>query len=122
MGDQGKITLFMRQASSLSLVSLLDNEAVTDAEVRRLVAWQAWVMVDLIRRRCITGRYAEQVLFNLDVVQRLERRRLKDCVEIVDWGMQLEDWEAHTPEHLPEALATITRLAQKLLEKPGHGK
>ncbi|MBI2367899.1 MAG: DUF3969 family protein, partial [Deltaproteobacteria bacterium] len=72
----------------------------------------------------VTVRYAEQMLFNLDVVQRLDRRRLRDCVEVVDWGMQLEDWEAHTPEHLPEALSTIARLAQRLLvpESKRRGK
>jgi hypothetical protein len=51
----------------------------------------------------------------LDVVQRLEQRHQKDCVEVVDWGMQLEDWEAHTLAHLPEALSTIAQLAQRLL-------
>jgi hypothetical protein len=60
-------------------------------------------------------RYAEQALFNLDVVRQLERRRLKDCVELVDWGMQLEDWEAHTPEQLSEAINTVAQLAQQLL-------
>lgn len=107
----------MLQAVSLSLVEFLDREVLSDGEVRRLVGWQATVLIDLLRRQCITVRYAERVLFNLDVVQRLERRRLKDCVEIVDWGMQLEDWEVHTPERLPEALSTIGQLAQGLLAK-----
>jgi hypothetical protein len=73
------------------------------------------ILVDLLQRKCITLRYAEKALFNLDVVQRLERRRLKDWVELVDWGMQLEDWEEHTPEDLPQALATIAQIAQRLL-------
>ena len=68
-------------------------------------------------------RYAEQVLFNLDVVRQLEKRRLKDCVELIDWGMQLEDWEEHTPEQLAEAINTVAQLAQQLLArnmKPSH--
>jgi hypothetical protein len=105
----------MRQSVNLSIIDLLNSRALPDEEVRRFVGWQALVLVDLLRRRCITIRYAEQVLFNLDVVQRLEQRRLKDCVEVVDWGMQLEDWEAHTPAHLPEALSTIAQLARRLL-------
>lgn len=112
----------MLQAVSLSLVEFLDREVLSDGEVRRLVGWQATVLIDLLRRQCITVRYAERVLFNLDVVQRLERRCLKDCVEIVDWGMQLEDWEVHTPERLPEALSTIGQLAQGLLAKVGKRK
>jgi hypothetical protein len=60
-------------------------------------------------------RYAEQALFNLDVVQKLAQRHLDDCVELLDWGMQLEDWEEHTPEQLPEALTTIAQFAQRLL-------
>jgi len=112
----------MSQPVSLSLFDLLDSEALSDEEVRCLVGWQASILVDLLRRQCITVRYAEQVLFNLDVVQSLERRSLKDCVEVVDWGMQLEDWEEYTPEHLPEALSTIARLAQRLLEKVRKGR
>ncbi len=107
---------------SPSLVNLLDSEVLSDEKMRCLVGWQALILVNLLRRQCITGRYAERVLFNLDVVQRLERRRLRDCVEVVDWGMQLEDWEEHTPEHLPEALSAIARLAQRLLEKGGKRK
>ncbi|MBI3249814.1 MAG: DUF3969 family protein [Deltaproteobacteria bacterium] len=74
------------------------------------------MLVDLLQRKCITARYAEQMLFNLNIVQKLEQRRLADCVEVVDWGMQLEDWEEHTPEQLLEALATLAQLAQRLLE------
>jgi len=107
--------LCMLQSFGFSIIDLLDSGALSDAEVRRLVGWQALMLVDLLQRQCITLRYAERALFNLDVVQRLERRRLKDCVELVDWGMQLEDWEEHTPEQLPEALATIAQLAQRLL-------
>jgi len=114
----------MLQPAPVLLVELLDKRALSDEEVRYLIGWQALLLVDLLQRRCITVRYAEQVLFNLDVVQRLERRRLKECVEVVDWGMQLEDWEAHTPEQLPEALSTLARLAQHLLvpESKGQGK
>jgi hypothetical protein len=101
---------------------LLDNPALSAAEIRRLVGWQALMLVDLLRRRCVTVRSAERARFNLEVVRRLERRRLKDCVEVVDWGMQLEDWEAHTPEQLPEACATIAQLAQRLLEQEPLGK
>ena len=112
----------MGQSANLSLMDLLNNRALSDEEVRRLVGWQALLVVDLLRRRCITVRYAEQLLFNLNVVQRLEQRRLKDCVEVVDWGMQLEDWEAHTPAHLSEALSTIAQLAQRLLTSEHKGK
>lgn len=112
----------MSPLASPSLVDLLDSEALSNEEVRRLVGWQALLLVDLLRRRCITVRYAERLLFNLAVVQRLEQRHLKDCVEIVDWGMQLEDWEAHTPEHLPEALRTIAQLAHRLLEPNGAAR
>lgn len=101
----------MGQSADLSIVDLLNNRALSDEEVRRLVGWQTLILVDLLRRRCITVRYAEQLLFNLDVVQNLERRRLKECVEVVDWGMQLEDWEAHTPAHFSESLSTIAQLA-----------
>jgi hypothetical protein len=62
-------------------------------------------------------RYAEQVLFNLDVVRQLEKRRLKDCVELIDWGMQLEDWEEHTPEQLSDAINTVAQLAHQLLTR-----
>lgn len=114
----------MLQPAPFLLVELLDRRTLSDAHVRYLIGWQALLLVDLLQRRCITVRYAEQVLFNLDVLQRIERRRLKECVELIDWGMQLEDWEAHTPEHLAEALSTIARLAQCLLvpETKGQGK
>ena len=124
MGDQGEVKSAMLQPASFSLVELLDRRALSDDQVRYLIGWQALLLGDLLQRRCITVRYAEQALFNLDVLQRIERRRLKECVEVVDWGMQLEDWEAHTPEHLPEALSTIARLAQRLLvpESKRRGK
>lgn len=114
MGRQNKIAV-MLQPLKPSLIDLLDSQALSDTEVRRLIGWQALSLIDLLRRKCITVRYAEQVLFNLDVVQRLEQRRLKDCVELVDWGMQLEDWEEHTPEQLSEALIAVAQVAQRLL-------
>ena len=60
----------MSQPVSLSLVDFLDREMLSDEEVRHLVSWQALILVDLLRRQCITVRYAERVLFNLNVVQR----------------------------------------------------
>ena len=39
----------------------------------------------------------------------------EDCVALVDWGMQLEDWEEHTPERLNEAIHTMMHLAQRLI-------
>ena len=112
----------MLKPAPFLLVELLDRRALSDEEVRYLIGWQALLLVDLLQRRCITVRYAEQMLFNLEVVQRLERRGIKECVEVVDWGMQLEDWEAHTPEYLPEALSTIVRLAQRLLVPESKGQ
>jgi hypothetical protein len=105
----------MSQSLHTALVDLLDSQSLSDMEIRRLVGWYALSLVDLLQRRCITVRYAEQALFNLDVVRKLEQRRLEDCVELIDWGMQLEDWEEHTPERLSEALTTIAQLAQHLL-------
>jgi hypothetical protein len=105
----------MSQIRNLSLVDLLDHPSLSDAEVRRLIGWQALVLADLLRRRCITVRYAERALFNLEVFRKLKQRRLRECVEVVDWGMQLEDWEDYTPEEFDDALATIAQLAQQLL-------
>ena len=121
MGDQAQMKPPLFEPRTLSLVDLLDSGTLSDVEIQRLIGWQAVVLVDLLRRKCITVRYAEQVLFNLEVVQRLERRRLQDCVAVVDWGMQLEDWEEHTPEHFPEALMTISQLAYRLLETVKKG-
>jgi hypothetical protein len=75
---------------SLSLVTLLESEALSDTEVRHLIGWQALLLVDLLQRGCVTVRYAERVLFNLDVVRRLEQRHLQDCVELIDWGCNLK--------------------------------
>ncbi len=105
----------MQPSLHTAFIDLLSNQTSSDTEIRRLVGWCALSLTDLLRRKCITVRYAERMLFNLDVVQQLEKRHLADCVELVDWGMQLEDWEDHTPEQLAEALATITQLAQRLL-------
>jgi len=58
----------MSRPVNLSLLDLLDNEALSGGEVQRLVGWQALILVDLLQRQCITVRYAERVLFNLDVV------------------------------------------------------
>ena len=122
MGDQGKVRSEMLKPDPVLLIEILDEKALSNEEVRYLIGWQALLLVDLLQRRCITVRYAERRLFNLDVVQRLERRGVKDCVEVVDWGMQLEDWEAHSPEYLPEALSTIAALAQGLLATGGKGQ
>ena len=105
----------MSQPLHTTFVDLLSGPSLSDMEIRRLIGWYALSLADLLRRRCITVRYAEQALFNLDVVQQLEKRRLKDCVELIDWGMQLEDWEEHTPEHLTEAISTVAQLARHLL-------
>ena len=63
-------------------------------EVRRLVAAQTLLLIDLLRRKCITLRYAEHVLFKLHILKSLEKRKLKDCTEIIDWGMQLENCDS----------------------------
>jgi hypothetical protein len=106
----------MQQPLRTAFIDLLSNQTLSDAEIRRLIGWYALSLIDLLRRKCITVRYAERMLFNLDVVQQLERRHLTDCVELIDWGMQLEDWEEHTPERLNEAIRTIMHLAQHLVE------
>lgn len=95
-----------------AFIDLLSDKTLSDSEIRRLVGWYAWSLTDLLRRKCVTVRYAERMLFKLDVVQQLEKRRLAGCVELVDWGMQLEDWEEHTPERFGEALDTIAQAAQ----------
>ena len=107
----------MSQPLHPTFVDLLSSSALSDREMRCLVGWYALSLADLLRRRCITVRYAEQVLFNLEVVRQLEKRRLKDCVEIIDWGMQLEDWEEHTPEQLSDAINAVAQLAQQLLAR-----
>jgi ADP-dependent phosphofructokinase/glucokinase len=105
----------MQSSLHTAFIDLLSNQTLSDAEIRRLVGWYALSLADLLRRKCVTVRYAERMLFNLDVVQKLEQRHLQDCVELVDWGMQLEDWEEHTPKRLKEAIDTIAQLAQRLL-------
>jgi hypothetical protein len=107
----------MQSSLPTAFIDLLSDQTSSDAEVRRLVGWSALSLADLLRRKCITVRYAERMLFNLDIVRQLEKRHLADCVELVDWGMQLEDWEEHTPEQLVEAFDTIAQLAQRLMEK-----
>ncbi len=107
----------MSQPLLPTFIDLLSSSALSDKEIRCLVGWYALSLADLLRRRCITVRYAEQVLFNLDVVRQLEKRRLKDCVELIDWGTQLEDWEEHTPEQLSEAINTVAQLAQQILAR-----
>jgi len=105
----------MAKPLSPTFTDLLESPGISEGEIRRLVGWQALSLADLLRRKCITVRYAERALFNLEVVQQLERRGLVDCVELIDWGMQLEDWDEHTPDQLPDALVKITELAQQLL-------
>jgi len=100
-----------------AFIDLLSNQTLLDTEIRRLVGWYALSLIDLLRRKCITVRYAERMLFNLDVVQQLEQRHLTDCVELIDWGMQLEDWEEHTPEQLAKALDAIAELSEHLLRR-----
>ena len=105
----------MQPSLHTAFIDLLSNQTLSNTEIRRLVGWYALSLADLLRRKCVTVRYAERMLFNLDVVQELEQRHLQDCVELVDWGMQLEDWEEHTPKQLKEAIDTIAQLAQRLL-------
>lgn len=116
MGRPGKIEFMKRNSAAIPL-ELIGSRSLSNDEIRRLIAAQALLLVDLLRRKCITVRYAEQSLFNLDTAKGLEKRKLKDCAEIIDWGMQLEDWEQHTPEKLYEALATMDRMAHKIISK-----
>ncbi len=104
----------MKQHATIFPMEIISSQSVSNEEVRRLVATHALLLIDLLRRKCITLRYAEQALFNLDVVKGLEKRKLKDCVEIINWGMQLEDWEEHTPEQLDEGLRKISEMAQSI--------
>ena len=114
MGHQDKIDVMKGNSAALS-AQLIGSRSLSNEEIRRLVSAQALLLIDLLRRKCITVRYAEQALFNLDTVKSLEKRKLKDCVEIIDWGMQLEDWEAHTPERLDKAFQKIYDIAQNIL-------
>src|SRR4051794_30200192 len=107
----------MSQPLLPTFIDLLSSSALSDREIRCLVGWYALSLADLLRRRCITVRYAEQALFNLDVVRQLEKRRLKDCFELIDGGMQLEDGEEHPPEQLSEAITAVAQLAQQLLAR-----
>ncbi|NOT55589.1 MAG: DUF3969 family protein [Deltaproteobacteria bacterium] len=111
----------MSQSLHPAFIDLLKNQTLASAEMRRLVGWYALSLTDLLRRKCITVRCAERMLFNLDVVQQLEQRQLEDCVKLVDWGMQLEDWEDYTPKQLTDAINAIAQLAQRLLEQAPRG-
>jgi len=108
----------MAQSLSPTFLELFKSPVLSNMEIRRLVGWHALCLTDLLQRKCVTVGYAERVLFNLNVVQQLERRGLMDCVELIDWGMQLEDWAEHTPDDLAEALTKIAQLAQQLLATP----
>jgi hypothetical protein len=108
----------MVQSLPAAFLNLLKNPGLPDIEIRRLVGWHALCLTDLLQRECVTVGYAERILFNLDVVQQLEQRGLMDCVELIDWGMQLEDWADHTPDDIAEALVKVAQLAQQLFTMP----
>jgi hypothetical protein len=105
----------MKRFLGVSPVKLIGSRSLTNGEIRRLVAMQALLLTDLLQRKYITLRYAEQCFFNLDTVKSLERRKLWECVEIIDWGMQLEDWEEYTPRQMKDAFHKISEMSSKIL-------
>ena len=103
--------------SSDSLVlEMLSDEVTPPDEIARTIARLSLFLIDLLEGGVVTIRYAERVLYNQDVVEASERRALaSDCIELLDLGMQFEDWEEHTPDDLPQAFAQARELSRKLL-------
>ena len=106
-----------RAWSSDSVVQdMLLDEASDPEEITRTIARLSLFLIDLLEGGAVTVAYVERVLYNLDVVTAAERRGLApECIELLDLGMQFEDWEEHTPHELPEAFARARELARKLL-------
>lgn len=103
-------------SSDSVVLDLLSDEACPPDEIARTVARLGLLLIDLLDGGAVTVRYVERVLFNLEVVTAAERRGLApECIELLDLGMQFEDWEEHTPDELPAALAQARELSRKIL-------
>jgi hypothetical protein len=85
-------------------------------QLETLVTEQALALVGALEQGTMSLTAAEETLFQLKIALFLqERGGSPTCQEILTWGMQLEDWQAHRPEKIKDAYAAIRRLANKVL-------
>ena len=100
------------------LLDFIGDKSVPTKLVEYIIAHLNLKIVEEMRRGRLGLRDAEDLLYNLDVSLKLNRRKVsKVCREIVDWGMQLEDWIEYTPSKTDDAYELLERFSEKILAK-----
>ena len=104
----------MRQRSKW-LVELIANKNVRSEYIEYILAQLNLRLIEELELRQLSLREAESMLFNIDVYSAIEKRKLsRECREILEWGMELEDVKDLELDFRP-SFDTMRKMSKKIL-------
>ena len=106
----------MTATATRNLVRVLADGSPSQRLLERRIAQLALGVVSALRAGRMTFDDAWRELFNLDVYGEAKRRGLSaTVVELLQWGMELDDVADLAPDGLPESYGRIESLASQVL-------
>jgi hypothetical protein len=103
---------------SHTIIDAFSESGVPKPELERRLAEYALGIIYALENSEITVEQAMGDLFNLDFYRAAKGNRLsKTLIELLEWGMELEDVEAISSAASVESFAKIRQLARGILAK-----
>jgi hypothetical protein len=104
--------------SSTTIVDVFFEGGGSKKEMERRLAEYALGIACALEAAEVTIGQAEYDLFNLDVYNAAKKNRLsKTFIEMLEWGMELEDVAELSPRSLHESIVKIRQLAREVISK-----
>lgn len=100
------------------LAEFIANKNIPTELVEYILAHLNLKIVEEMREGKFDLADAEDLLYNFKVCSKLDRRKVsRACREIIEWGMQLEDWKDYTPSKLNQVYDRLEEFSKKILKK-----
>ncbi len=101
---------------STTVVDALAGTSAPNREVERKLAELALGIVCALEELQTSVEQAERDLFNLETYNAAKSRRLgPDLIELLEWGMELENVQDLAPEGLSESYEKMKLLARRVI-------
>src|SRR6266704_4122738 len=108
----------MKTAFIATFVHTAATNGSSKKELERRLAEIGLGIVGELRAGKMSIAQAEHDLFNLDTYVAARKQRLnRDLIELLQWGMELEDVAELAPRGIQESFQKITLLARKVIQQ-----
>ena len=101
---------------SSTIIDAFAEGGVSKIEMERRLAEYALGIAYALEASEISVEQAEDDLFKLDIYKAAKKNRLsKKLIEMLEWGMELEDVAAISSKALTESISKIRQLARGII-------